>query len=191
MEGQNLLNTEHARYGAALLNSEQKKTYENAMISLIGFELDIYLNDKSLIDDALVRFREVMNIYPEDYDIHISYANLLENVDVNLAIDAYETAISIDDEKELAYFNLGALYNNLGSEYYLQGLNQDDDAVADSLYNKANNNFRLAYINMEEAYNRNPKFLPSIRALVQLSTSLGLEEKVEFYKRKEMELRGF
>lgn len=189
--GQNLLNMEYSRYGAGLMTAEERRSYDSGMMDLIGFELDIYLNDTTLRNDALVRFREVMNIYPEDYDIHISYANMLEDVDIRLAIDAYETAISIDDSRELGYFNLGALYNNIGSGLYLRGLNENNALKADSLYNEANNNFRAAYLNMEAAYQRNPRFLPAIRALVQLASSLGLDEKADFYKRKEMELRGF
>jgi len=191
IEGQNLLNIEYYRLGSSAFSPEMKKAYENGLIDLIGFELDIYLNDKLLIDEAIIRFQEILVLYPEDYDIHVSYANLLEEVDVNLSIDAYETAISIDESRELAYFNLGALYNNLGSEYYLQGLNNDDEAVADSLFNEANAVFRKAYTNMESAYNINPKMLATIRALVQLSNTLGLDEKEAFYKRKELELRGF
>lgn len=191
IEGQNLLNLDYSRMPSASLTSTKKKAYDNGMMDLVGFELDIYLNDTSFKDDAIVRFQEIMILYPEDYDIHVSYANLLEDIDPKLAIDAYETAISIDNTKELAYFNLGALYNNLGSEYYLLGLNADDDAVADSLYEEANNYFRSAYLNMEKAYNINPRMLAIIRALVQLSHTLGLDEKAEFYKSKELELRGF
>jgi tetratricopeptide (TPR) repeat protein len=132
-----------------------------------------------------------MNLYPEDYDIHVSYGNLLEKVDLNLAIDAYETAISIDQDRPLAYFNLGALYNNLGKDAYLAGLNEDVDQLADSLYAEATVYFRKAYVNMESAYELNPKFLPTIRALVQLANTLGLEEQSEYYKRKELEMRGF
>ena len=97
----------------------------------------------------------------------------------------------MDDSKELAFFNLGAVYNNLGSEYYLQGLNEDDDAVADSLYNEANNYFRSAYTYMEQAYHMDPFAIQTIRALIQLANSLGLDEQSEFYKTKEMDLRGF
>jgi hypothetical protein len=191
LEGENHLNAEYNKYGASNLTPESRKAYENGLTDLIGFELDIYLADKSLEEEALIRFQEIMMKYPEDYDIHIAYANLLEDVDYNLAIDAYETAISIDDTKELAYFNLGAVYNNLGSELYLAGLNIDDDAAADSLYNESNTCFRQAFINMESAYNLNPQLLQTIRSLVQLATSLGLDEKAEFYKQKEAELRGF
>ncbi|MEN8226314.1 MAG: hypothetical protein ABFS05_13240 [Bacteroidota bacterium] len=191
MEGQNLLHHEYSKPRATALTAEDRLVYDNGLIDLIGFELDIYLHDTLLIDDAIIRFQEILVMYPEDYDIHVSYANLLEEIDVNLAIDAYETAISIDDSKELAYFNLGALYNNLGSELYLRGLNTDDDHRADSLYNEANDYFRTAYINMESAYNINPKLLPCIRALVQLSKTLGLDERADYYRQKEMELRGF
>ncbi len=192
MDGENLLNSELNRYSPlGTLTKDQQQEYNNGMIDLIGFELDIYLNDPALQDDAVVRFQEVLVLYPEDYNMHIAYANLLEDIDLLLAIDAYETAISIDESRELAFFNLGAVYNNLGSEYYLQGLNHDDDAVADSLYDEANHSFRSAYTYMEEAYRLNPNSLETIRALIQLSGSLGLDEQVEFYKQKEVELRGF
>ena len=191
MEGENLLNTEYSKHSSNVITAGQKQEYENGLMDLIGFELDIYLNDQSLRDDALVRFQEVMLMYPEDYEIHVAFANLLENVDLLLAIDAYETAISLDESKELAYFNLGAVYNNLASECYLQGLNHDDNAVADSLYNEANRNFRSAYTYMEEAYQLNPYALTTIQALIQLAGSLGLDEQLEYYKKKELELRGF
>ncbi|RLD77881.1 MAG: hypothetical protein DRJ15_12660 [Bacteroidetes bacterium] len=192
MDGQNLLNNEFGKHTAnGTLSAQDRQAYDNGMTDLIGFELDIYLNDPTLKDDAIVRFQEVLVLFPEDYDIHVAYANLLEDIDLLLAIDAYETAISIDDSKELAFFNLGAVYNNLGSEYYLQGLNEDDDAVADSLYNEANNYFRSAYTYMEQAYHMDPFAIQTIRALVQLANSLGLDEQSEFYKKKEMDLRGF
>jgi len=192
MEGENLLNSEYSKHNInATLSTQQKQDFDNGMMDLIGFELDIYLNDPSLREDALVRFQEVLIIYPEDYNIQIAYASVLEDVDAMLAIDAYQTAISIDDSKELAYFNIGAVYNNLGSEVYLRGLNQDDDLIADSLYNEANTYFRNAYTYMEDAYERNPYGLQTIRALIQLANSLGLDEKVSFYKQKEVEVRGF
>lgn len=191
MEGENFLNAEYNKYGGNALTAEAKRNYSNGLTDLIGFELDIYLADPDFTDEALIRFQEIMMMYPDDYDVHIAYANLLENIDYLLAIDAYETAISIDDSKELAFFNLGAVYNNLGSELYLAGLNNDDNAIADSLYGESNKCFRLAYTNMEDAYHRNPKLIQTIRALVQLANSLGLDEQAEYYKQKEAELRGF
>lgn len=191
VEGEKFLNAEYNKYGGSALPANTLRSYNNGLTDLIGFELDIYLADASLKDEALIRFQEIMIMYPEDYEIHIAYANLLEDVDYNLAIDAYETAISIDDSRELAYFNLGAVYNNLGSELYLAGLNNGDELVADSLYNESNICFRKAFLNMEQAFQLNPTLVPTIRALVQLANSLGLDEKAEFYKQKEVELRGF
>lgn len=191
-EGAALLADESSRAAAAgAMNATEKKAYLNGLTDLTGFELDIYLHDKSLRDEAVARFREVIMLYPEDYEIHVAYANLLENIDPLLAIDAYETAISIDDSKELAFFNIAAVYNNLGSAYYTKGLNHADDAIADSLYNEANRCFRNAYTYMEEAYRLNPGALETIQALIQIALTLGLDEQVEFYKQKERELRGF
>ena len=192
MEGENLLKAELTRLNnTGALTTEVKKVYDTGMADLVNFELDIYANNPSLSDEAIIRFQEVLQMYPEDYNKYVAYANMLEEVDLNLAIDAYETAISIDDAQELAYFNLGAIYNNLGSEFYLQGLNHDMDAIADSLFNESNKYFRMAYTYMEQAYYLNPELIQTIRALVQLANSLGLEEKAAFYKEKEIELRGF
>jgi hypothetical protein len=192
MDGEKLLNLEYTRLNAAgTMKAEQIRAYEKGMRDLIRFELDLYLGEDDPSDDALVRFREVMLIYPEDYDIHIAYANLLEKSNPRSAIEAYMTAISIDEGREIAYFNLGALYNNLGSENYVAGLNENNEQLADSLYNEANNDFRNAYRYMEAAHRLNPYSLETIRALVQLATSLGLDEQAEIYKGKELELRGF
>ncbi|RLD90304.1 MAG: hypothetical protein DRJ13_18150, partial [Bacteroidetes bacterium] len=192
MDGENMLNTDYSRHSLnGTLSPQQRMAYDHGIMDLIGFELDIYLNDPTLREDALVRFQEVLILYPEDYNINLAYANILENVDALLSIDAYKTAISIDDSQDLAYFNIGAVYNNLGSEAYLQGLNQDDDIVADSLYNEANLYFRNAFTYMEQAYQLNSYSLQTIRALIQLSNSLGLDEKAVFYEEKEVEVRGF
>lgn len=192
MDGENMLNTDYSRHSLnGTLSPQQRMAYDHGIMDLIGFELDIYLNDPTLREDALVRFQEVLILYPEDYNINLAYANILENVDALLSIDAYKTAISIDDSQDLAYFNIGAVYNNLGSEAYLQGLNQDDDIIADSLYNDANLYFRNAFTYMEQAYQLNSHSLQTIRALIQLSNSLGLDEKAAFYEEKEVEVRGF
>ncbi|MEE4256711.1 MAG: hypothetical protein V2I47_06725 [Bacteroidales bacterium] len=192
LDGENLLKKEYSRLSAAgTLKPEQLRAYEKGLRDLIRFELELYIEEDALADDALVRFREVMLLYPDDYDIHIAYANLMEKSDPRSAIEEYMTAISIDESREIAYYNLGALYNNLGSDNYLAGLNADDEQMADSLFNKANKDFRDAYRYMEAAYRLNPYSLETIRALVQLARSLGLDEQAEMYKEKELELRGF
>lgn len=192
LDGQNLLNAEYRRLSTAgAVNPEQLRSYEKGLRDLTRFELDLYLDEDPPSEEAFIRFKEVLLLYPEDYDIHIAYANLLEKTDPRSAINAYHTAISIDEGREIAYFNLGALYNNLGSEHYLAGLNENDEQIADSLYNMANKDFREAYRYMEAAHRLNPYSLETIRALVQLATSLGLDEQAEIYKGKELEMRGF
>jgi len=191
-DGQNLLKMEYSKHSSnGTLKAEQIATYEKGMKDLVGFELDIYIHEASTEEEAQLRFNEVLVLYPEDYDMHIAYANLLEKTDPEMAIEEYKTAISINESREIAYFNLGALYNNLGSENYLAGLNEDIESSADSLYNEANHNFRDAYRYMEAAHNLNPYSLETIRALAQLATSLGLDEQAQIYREKEMQLRGF
>jgi hypothetical protein len=190
--GQELLNAELSRQNASgRLSPEKKNEYDKGMMDLIRFELDIYRGDSLPEEEAMVRFQEVMMKYPENYDIHIAYAGFLEDIDPLLAIDAYETAISIDESNFIAYYNMGAMYNNLGSEQYLKGLNIDDDAEADSLYNEANHNFRNAYRYLEASYKLNPYDLTTVEALIQLSNVLGLKEQEEIFKEKAEELRNF
>ena len=192
LDGENLLTIEYSRLNSSgSLKPEQNRAYEKGLRDLIRFELELYTGDDALADEALVRFREVMLLYPEDYDIHIAYANLLEKSDPRSAIEEYLTAISIDEGREIAYYNLGALYNNLGSDNYVAGLNENNEQIADSLYEEANKDFRNAYRYMEAAHRLNPYSLQTIRALVQLARSLGLDEQADIYKEKELELRGF
>ncbi len=191
LEGQNTINSEFARLNLQSPDPGLRRDYQNGLLDLVGFELDLYLSDSLPSDEALVRFQEILLIYPEDYDIHIAYAGMLEKVDMNLAIDAYETAISIDESRELAYYNLGAIYNNLGSDEYRMALETEDDEQAEQYFERANDNFRRAYLRMEEAFQRNPQNINTIRALVQIANTLGLEDKASFYRQKENELRGF
>jgi tetratricopeptide (TPR) repeat protein len=190
--GQTLLNSELSRQnGLGNLNPADREKYEKGMMDLINFELDIYRSDTIVRDEAMVRFQEVMIKYPENYDIHIAYAGFLEDIDPLLAIDAYETAISIDESNFIAYFNMGAVYNNMGTDFYMSGLNVDDEAVADSLYNEANNNFRNSYRYLEASHRLNPYDLMTVQALIQLANVLGLEEQAEIYKQKAEALKEF
>jgi len=109
-DGQNLLKMEYSKHSSnGTLKAEQIATYEKGMKDLVGFELDIYIHEASTEEEAQLRFNEVLVLYPEDYDMHIAYANLLEKTDPEMAIEEYKTAISINESREIAYFNLGAL----------------------------------------------------------------------------------
>jgi tetratricopeptide (TPR) repeat protein len=189
-KGRELLITELRRQNLSEINSPgQKKDYENAMIDLIKFELDIYRSETVPQDEAMIRFQEVLTQYPENYDFHIAYAGFLEDIDPLLAIDAYETAISIDESNFIAYYNMAAMYNNQGIVQYEKGLDATDQAQADSLLNEANKNFRDAYRYMEATHRLNPHDLVTIQALIQLAYVLGLEEQAEIYKQKAEELQ--
>jgi tetratricopeptide (TPR) repeat protein len=190
--GEQLLRKEYGRMKMkGGIDSKAQQEFDKGLYDIVSFEMDIYLNAPELRQQALVRMPELLSIYPVDYALHLAYASMLEEVDPLMAIEAYKTAINIDDSQELAYFNLGAVYNNLGSEYYIDGLNHDNDHAADSLYNEANRCFRSAYKYMEEAHRLNPDNLETIRALKQLAGTLGLEEQAEEYKQKEIRIRGF
>jgi tetratricopeptide (TPR) repeat protein len=189
--GEMLMNKEYERVEAmGGLTNLAASEYQNGLDDLISFELDIYLSEPSLIDEAILRFREVITVYPNDYDILIAYGNLLEKTDMQQAIEVYETAASMDGSRDLGFFNLGAAHNNLAADLYEQALARENDDAAERLYDEANRHFVRAYTNMEKAYRLNPDHPETIRALVQIAITLGLEEEAAFYKKKETELGG-
>ncbi len=190
-EGEMLMKKEYERVEAiGGLTDQAASEYQNGLDDLISFELDIYLSEPSLIDEAILRFREAIALYPADYDILIAYGNLLENIDMKQAIETYEAATAMDGSKDLGFFNLGAAHNNMAANLYEQALTLEDDDNAGRLYGEANRHFIKAFTSMEQAYRLNPGQPATISALVQIATTLGLEEEAAFYSKKLAALSG-
>lgn len=190
-QGKEIVEKEWERWQAMLVNlpDEQKQAvteqYNNAKGDLSRFELDILLNSPSKLGEALVKFEKVAKEEPDNYTMQIAYAQLLENADPEKAIVVYQKAIKINPENSHAYFNLGALYNNIAAKYYNQA-NELDWEESEPLQQQAIEYMGKAYPNFQKVLEITPDDVATLRALAQLAISL---DKVDDYKKYKDQLK--
>lgn len=160
--------------------SKLLKQFSSVKDDLENFELDILLNSPKLLEIALIQFEKKIEGDPSNYTAHVAYASLLEKSDQEKAITIYQKAIVIDPTKELAYFNLGALYNNQAMVYYRKANDETDYTKAADWTKKVDAEFEKAYVQFKKSYEINPKNKETVNALVQICIRL---EKMEEYKK--------
>lgn len=132
-KGKEMLKKENKRmlankdsYTADQVNAINKQ-FENAKQDLDKFELDILLNSPGKLQQAIDKFDQATANEPNNYILHVAYAQLLEQVDMVKAEEMYKTASRIDDTKHIAFFNLGALYVNKAVEKYKEANKEEKD----------------------------------------------------------------
>lgn len=167
----------------AALNSQYTTTIDD----LSRFELDILLNSPENLDKAITKFEKAIQETPNDYMMHVAYAQLLEKVDRERAVTVYQKATEIDPNNYMAYFNLGVLYNNIATEYYAQANELTDYESAKPLEQKAREYLAKAYPNFQKANIIEPTDAMTVRALMQIAMNL---EKMEDYTRYKTALKA-
>ncbi len=159
-----------------------KQQYDYAMEDLGKFELDIYLNYPDKLQEALQAFEASVAKEPNNYTIHVAYAQLLEKTDADKAEVMYKKAIAIDDTKLLALFNLGALYVNRGVALYQMANETDDFNKADALQKEGNGWFKKAYEPLQKAQAIEPCDAIVLKTLMQITMNLELMDDFKKYK---------
>lgn len=159
--------------------------YQNATQDLSRFELDILLNSPEKMGEAITKFEKAVQEEPNNYLIRVAYAQLLEQVDAEKAIVQYRKSIEIDPNNYMAYFNLGAIYNNIAAEYYKQA-NAMDLAESQPLQDKAEEYMELAYPVFQKVLEIEPSEVSTLRALSQIAITL---EKLDDYKKYKAQLK--
>lgn len=194
-QGLQVAEKEHIRMMGTPNLSEEKKAqikqqFEGVQKDLKAFELDIYLNSPDKLQEALAKFENGIKENPNDYTVHVAYASMLEKVDRDKAIEIYKKAIAIDAGREIAHFNLGALYNNIAKEWYDKAMAETDYEKADSLQKIGDQAFADGYPHFQNALKANPKSLSTVKALKQIALRLEKMDDFEEYKKIEKELTG-
>lgn len=186
--GKKLVEQEWARMQDKLVNyTAQQQTalstqYNSTIGDLSRFELDLLLNAPNKLQEALNKFEKAIKEEPTSYTIHIAYAQLLEKSDQEKAIVMYQKAIEIDPNNYHAYFNLGALYNNIASEYYKQANEITDYESAKPIEDKALEYLEKAYPQFQKADVIAPNDPTVLRALMQIAINLGKNDDYKRYK---------
>ena len=181
--GTKVLNREYERYlkiKDSYTDSEAKQFdqgYISALENLKRFELNVYLNEPDKLDDALKKFEQATKDEPKNYSVHVAFAQLLEKTNNFLtAITIYEKAIQIDPKKQHAWFNLGALYMNLGSESLKKANDQEDFKRGDIYRNEGDAMYKKAFPNLEKANELVSCDSRTLSALKQIAITLSAED---------------
>ena len=151
-----------------------QKQYQNAKQDLDKFELDILLNSPGKLQQAIDKFDKATANEPDNYILHVAYAQLLEKVDMVKAEEMYKTATRIDDKKHIAFFNLGALYVNKAVEKYKEANKEEKDfEKAKALQNEGDRLYAKAFPYLTKAQEIEPCDRPTLDAIKNICINLG------------------
>lgn len=186
-KGKELLDGEHAKIMKMDLQPDAKakmeEQYQNANADLSNIELDILLNSPDMLNEALSKFETAIEKDPKNYIKHVAFAQLLEKVDFDRAVGMYKKAITVDDKKHMAHFNLGALYVNKAVEKYKAANEISDDMTkADALQEEGNKLFKEAIPHLKNAQKLEPCDQETLKALLQIFINLNMTEEYTTYK---------
>lgn len=179
-KGKELLKKENKRMMAnkSSYTDEQvqaiQKQYTNAKEDLDKFELDILLNSPGKLQQAIDKFDQATANEPDNYILHVAYAQLLEKVDVVKAEEMYKAATRIDPKKHIAFFNLGALFVNQAVEKYkLANAEEKDFEKAKALQGEGDRLYAKAFPWLTQAQEIEACDRPTLDALKNICINLG------------------
>jgi hypothetical protein len=172
-----------------------EEQYETAKRDLSGFELDILLNTPDKLQEALGKFEAAIEKDPKNYILYVAYAQLLEKVDLVKAEDVYKRATAIDPTKQLAWFNLGALYVNRGVEKYKAANKEEKNfEKAKALQKEGDEAYRLAFPNLKKSLEIQPCEAEALQAILNICINLandeGMTAEYSKYKKIQADCQG-
>lgn len=181
-EGQEIVEAEWARIDAA--TAEQQQVHAQVTGYLGDARLAILRSVPELLQTALQEFEAAIQEDPTDYTKHVAYASLLEGTDPDAAIAMYEKAIAIDGTKDLAHFNLAAIYVNQGVQIFKQANEMEDYEAGAEHAEIGDALFRKALPHLESALNASPDHIPTLRALLQVTLRLDDMDAAMMYQER-------
>lgn len=194
--GKDMLEKEHARVLAIKDKmkpeelQKQEEQYANIKEDLGGLELDILLNAPDKLQEALGKFEAAIQKDPKNYILYVAYAQLLEKVDLNKAEEVYKKATTVDPSKQLAWFNLGALYVNRGVEKYKEANKEEKNfEKAKALQKEGDDYYRLAFPNLVKSLEIQPCEQQALQAILNICINLSGDEAMaaEYSKYKKIQ----
>ncbi len=171
------------------LLEEAKKYYPNEQ-NLNIVEINFYLKNPKLYEEALRKFEEKTRKNPKDKLAWLAYAQLLEKKDEQKAIESYKKVLELDPDNLQANYNIGALYVNKAAETVEIMNNTKDYKEATKYQDQIKNYFEKAYPYMKKAYELEPNNIGTVQAMMQITTYLNKMDEAAFYRKKKQELRS-
>ncbi len=172
--------------------AKDQKQYDGAKEDLAKFELDLLLNAPEKLQQAIDKFKEAITKEPKNYVLHVAYAQLLEKVlKPDDAAAVYEKATQIDPSKQMAWFNLGAMYVNQAVKLYGDANKiSDNPTKAKELQAQGDVLFRKALPSLQKANEIEKCDMETLRALLQITINLQMNDEYSKYKAIEKECKG-
>ncbi len=173
------------RLQAAYQQSQDSSSYQLVYNGLEKLELDIYLNSPELLDPALLKFKTALEQNPKDYLLQMAYAGLLEKKgNAQEALSHYQKASELKADF-LPHYNIGIIH--LKSAQAQQKAIEGEATEAEIASLKAQ--YEQALQAFEKAHELAPKDLPTLEALVLISSRLEMKEAYLAYRNKKKALQ--
>jgi Tfp pilus assembly protein PilF len=189
--GLKFLESEYARFSAikSKLNAarvqQMEDQYQLALQDLTDLKLDLFMTDTDQYVEALHVFEEELSKQPDNVDVLIGYASLLEKADKEKAILTYKKVLGLDPYNAIALFNLGALYYAKGKDLMEAASKTSGDEDYNLLNDEAMANFKTAGTFFEQALTIEPGSAEIIQALKTIAYIL--DDQPAYLKYKELE----
>ncbi len=193
-EGESAVKSEYQRIEDAALPPDKRTNYKqlyNSVLSDIGnLRRNVYLDYPEYGNRGIAEFKESLNKSPDDYGTLIALANLLETSNIDSAISVYKKAIEVNPSHEVAWYNLGVLYFNMGVKLNLEAKTAAD-ADSTVFFNKeAELKYENALPFLQKAFEINPNSVETIHALKQICLKTYRYEEYDLYDELEKKLRN-
>ncbi len=169
----------------------QTEQFAQVKDALERFELDIYKVSPDKYDEAVAKFQQAIKNNPNDPNLYIVYANLIEFKDIDGAFEAYKKSIELAPNSSVAHFNAGANRVNKGVEFARKSNEAIDFEEAAKWQEKIEEQFQIALPYLQKGHELDADNLYIIDALLQVTIQLGMMEEYQIYKEKQAALRGY
>jgi tetratricopeptide (TPR) repeat protein len=153
-------------------------------------ELNLYISRPELMSKAEAKFAEAVQKNPNNIEILVNYAKLVEARDQEKAIELYQKVLEKAPDNLDANYNLGAAYNNLAAKEFEKANAANTDVEGKPFKEKGIEYFKKALPHLEKAHKADPNDYNVIIGLLQASVQLELNDKIKEYSEKKKELES-
>ncbi|MBT5872794.1 MAG: hypothetical protein HOH43_05195 [Candidatus Latescibacteria bacterium] len=180
--GKAALAAERAKMSDDFTEQRLEERFSRAKTDIEKLELDMLLNDPERYALAEREFSEALVQNPDDYELLLGFASLLEATDRKRAIPVYEQAIRADPDRRTAYFNLAVMLFNDGAELFTALKDEPDLTLRRSAQELIGSRFAAAVPLFEKAHTLERLNEDALDALIQMATYLKRDKDVQRYK---------
>ena len=154
-------------------------------------ELNIYQQNPALFEDARKKFDSAIAENPDDYQIKLAYANLLDrNEKADEAFKYYMQVNEADPENIGGIYGVGAYYINKAAEISNEKAKYTKEEDIDKADQEILKLVEKAYPYMQKLHELQPNERQWLSQLINITPMIGKDEEMEMYYEKMKALDG-